>query len=167
MPTEALIGTCKIHGIVPIFASGVVAPLLGVYWRSPDLPRPVILLAESLKANQALLRCVLAEEIGHHVTGAADPVHEVCAGKPSTVVSESRAIQWAFDYLMPPQALQAFLCPRGYYHWTPQRLSWVFDVTVGFARGRVLCLMAQRNVQWDTAQLWLYGGGDTAARVSA
>ncbi len=47
-------------------------PLEAIYWHKPGLP-PIIGLSNSLKqCSPAYLRCILAEEIGHHFTAAGN-----------------------------------------------------------------------------------------------
>lgn len=49
-----------------------IPPLEAIYWAAPDLP-PIIGLSYSLKLNsKAYLRCILAEELGHHFTASTN-----------------------------------------------------------------------------------------------
>ncbi len=80
-------------------------PIRGAYWAPPDVP-PVIFLDYSLSHNTALLRCVFAEELGHHFT-----LDRHCLCQPyfnyrdrlNISRSEFRACRWAAQYLMPKQ----------------------------------------------------------------
>lgn len=80
------------------------ADLLGVYYRTKNMP-PVILLHSRLKDNRRLLRCVFAEEIGHHFTTSQNIM--VFSRKDNYVYMkyEKLALWWATKYLMPLKEL--------------------------------------------------------------
>lgn len=88
--------------------------LLGWYCSDWDTGQPLILLDYSLLDFPPLHRCVLAEELGHHMTGTPRLM-------PSSILSasvlrlrlyesthwkhENAAVRWAADYLIPNDAL--------------------------------------------------------------
>lgn len=81
--------------------------LLGMYFRDRQ-GRPFIILDEGLHQRPRLQRCVLAEEMGHHLTM---PVSTFCVAHFSysraIAISkdEARALRWASDYLIPTERL--------------------------------------------------------------
>lgn len=82
-------------------------PLEAVYWVHRGLP-PVIGLAHSLSDNRARLRCVLAEELGHHFTGTTYAFPRTFfhyRGRLEISWAEYRALKWAALYLMPEKKL--------------------------------------------------------------
>lgn len=81
---------------------------LGWYCTDWDTGQPLILLDESLLSNHMLHRCVLAEEVGHHMAGVR------LWGKNVRSQNEYRAMRWAVDYLIPTHEL-AEAAKRGLY----------------------------------------------------
>lgn len=83
-------------------------PLEAVYLQFPDLP-PIIGLAKSLLGNSRHLRCVLAEELGHHFTTAGEMVpkeyYHYCQRLACSKV-EYKARRWAALYLIPQKQLE-------------------------------------------------------------
>jgi hypothetical protein len=79
-------------------------PLEAVYWAKSGLP-PIIGLSNSLKqSSSAYLRCVLAEEIGHHFTTSGNSVPRTFfhyRDRLEISKAEYRALKWAAQYLMP------------------------------------------------------------------
>ena len=83
-------------------------PLEAVYWAMPELP-PVIGLSYVVSSNQAHLREVLAEELGHHFTSVGHALpHTFFHYRDRLLVSKSEyhAIRWAANYLIPQHKLQ-------------------------------------------------------------
>ncbi|WP_049755837.1 ImmA/IrrE family metallo-endopeptidase [Desulforamulus reducens] len=83
-------------------------PLLAVYTCLEGMP-PVIGLDVSLSQNPRSLRCILAEELGHHFTtaGYATPrTYFHYANRLLLSKSEDQALRWAANYLIPATALR-------------------------------------------------------------
>ena len=82
---------------------------LGFYSRT--YTPPVILLSKLLKKNRLLLRVILAEELGHHFTGAV--ISGACSNITSTQQLknkiEKKALWWAACQLVPFDNLVATL----------------------------------------------------------
>lgn len=76
------------------------ADLLGVYYRTKNMP-PVILLHSKLKDNRRLLRCVFAEEIGHHFTTGCNLMAFARISRHAALKYEEQAQWWATKYLIP------------------------------------------------------------------
>lgn len=66
--------------------------------------RPIIFYLESLEKDIPRLRCVLAEELGHHQTtvgqGITEP-HFSYRDRLYVLKEENKALRWAVDYLLP------------------------------------------------------------------
>lgn len=76
--------------------------LRGLYIRHPRLERPAIGLHNVLHLNERLLRCVLAEEIGHHFTGIGR--YLVAYNNNQRLYLnrlEHEAVKWAVNRLVP------------------------------------------------------------------
>lgn len=86
-------------------------PVNGLYWAEEGLP-PVIGLDRSLSSNTPLLRCVLAEELGHHFTTVGDRIPKTYYSQSDRLLvskAEYKALRWAAIYLMPrPELYNAF-----------------------------------------------------------
>jgi Zn-dependent peptidase ImmA (M78 family) len=82
-------------------------PKNGLGFYSRTYKPPVILLSNKIKFNTTLLRVILAEELGHHFTGA------VISSSCSNITSqeqlrnriEQKALWWATCYLVPLEEL--------------------------------------------------------------
>jgi len=74
--------------------------ILGAY-RSIKGKPPVILLHKKIKHRHALLRCILAEELGHHFTTAHDLLVFARSYKYLAMKHEKLALWWATKYLIP------------------------------------------------------------------
>ncbi len=103
IPTSRLFDICDREGIV-IEYHDIHPQLLGHYCRHNALGTPLITLHTSLRseARERDLRCVLAEELGHHDTGCSNyllaaHVHE----RALLSKNEYRALRWAVDKLVP------------------------------------------------------------------
>jgi len=78
-------------------------PILALYFAASDVP-PQIGLHTCLSSHLRLLRCVLAEELGHHFTSVGDHVatpYQSYMGKVLLGRTEKRALLWAGQALMP------------------------------------------------------------------
>lgn len=79
------------------------APIKGIYIADIDLT-PTIGLDTSLKNNTPLLRCIMAEELGHHFTstGMCMPkeFYSYC-DRLKISKAEYKALKWAALYLIP------------------------------------------------------------------
>lgn len=85
--------------------------LLGAYYRTKGKP-PVILLHTKLKRYTRLLRCVLAEELGHHHTTGMDLLSFAQTSRYVTMRYERQALWWATKYLIPIDQLTE-ICTQG------------------------------------------------------
>jgi len=104
-------------------------PLEAVYWALPDMP-PVIGLANSLKdAPRPYVRCILAEELGHHFTSAGYRIARTYLRYRDRLEisrTEYRALKWAAQMLIPLDKL-VWAFDRGIVEvW---ELAEYFDVT--------------------------------------
>jgi Zn-dependent peptidase ImmA (M78 family) len=89
------------EGIIVDFYEFPSAVLLGAYYRRGDNP-PVILLHKKIEHRHRLLRCIFAEELGHHFTTGFDLMAFARTDKEYIVRKyEKLAIFWAVEYLMP------------------------------------------------------------------
>jgi len=107
-------------------------PLLGYYFAEPPLP-PTIGLNATLPTNERLMRCVLAEELGHHYTSIGDHVatpYRTYLGRVLLGRTEKRALAWAAEALMPSVSLGEAL---GQAH-SIQEVAEAYWVTPGFVR---------------------------------
>lgn len=74
---------------------------------------PYIVISKSLQKDPPLLRCVLAEELGHYYTSAGIGVpipHVLYSGRIKLRKDEYRAMRWASEYLLPLDKLAASNC---------------------------------------------------------
>lgn len=80
--------------------------LWGMYYYDPVLRLPVIVLDASLPAKPRLLRCVLAEELGHHFTVPAANSLKIYFSYSDGIArgrDEVKAMKWATDFLIPDE----------------------------------------------------------------
>lgn len=148
MPGE-LLKLAETNGIVVEYWN-FKPPLQGVYWAHPGLP-PVIGLSSALCANRIKLRCVLAEELGHHFTTVGQyipqgPVEYFNYGKRLEIsFAEARALRWAAQYLIPLDALIREL-KSGL---RDRELAECFEVTLDLMRFRLqLGDLLPENSRW-------------------
>src|SRR5690606_12963490 len=128
-PMDGLLSICDREGIEvsyhnPLTRSGNI---LGFYCRLRN-GQPLILLDESLVSRPRLQRCVLAEEVSHHMTGSVGRMLYPCPSRLSRRSAwqrESAATRWAVNYLIPTTAL-ACAAKRGIV--LPDELAEHFDV---------------------------------------
>ncbi|MEN6325837.1 MAG: ImmA/IrrE family metallo-endopeptidase [Syntrophomonas sp.] len=113
-----------------------IPPVRGIYWAPGEIP-PVIWLDNSLKENTWLLRCVMAEELGHHFTLDR---HCICQtyfnyrDRLDTSKAEYRALRWAAQHLMPLDNLRLAF-KNGFKE--PWQLADRFNVTEEMVRFRI------------------------------
>lgn len=76
-------------------------PLLGLYDSRPK-EQPAIILHNNIYDNRRLLRCILAEELGHHFTSAGNLLAFARSDKKTIALKqEKQAVWWAVQHLMP------------------------------------------------------------------
>ncbi|PTM59586.1 ImmA/IrrE family metallo-endopeptidase [Desmospora activa] len=134
---QVLINQAAYEGIHVMF-SKLEGRILAYY--AVDAGQAFIVLSESLKKDTAILRCVLAEELGHHYTsvGIGVPVtHTLYRDRNKLTQDEHRAKRWAAEYLLPlDKLLRAFR--KGIRHlW---ELAEYFRVTEEMIRFRLKML---------------------------
>jgi len=104
---------------------------LGLYYRRQGVP-PFIALDYSLEQNPRLMRCVLAEELGHHFT-SRDGIHLVrnrndVLKRILISMTEFRALEWAANYLIPENDLDDAMSSAGHINFI-KNLAEQFNVT--------------------------------------
>lgn len=107
-PTEHLFGIAEAEGIA-IEICSMPPPLLGLYVASVEHP-PVIAIHSAVERNECLLRCVLAEELGHHFTSIGDYTvkpYRSYIGRILLSKAEKQALRWAANVLLPQEELFA------------------------------------------------------------
>jgi len=113
-----------------------IPPVRGLYWAPQGIP-PVIWLDKSLEYNHRLLRCVMAEELGHHFTTAGDCLCRTYFNYRDRLAvsrAEYRALRWAAEYLIPKKRLHKALRAGNDTLWG---LAEIFDVTEEMMRFRL------------------------------
>jgi len=113
-----------------------VPPILGVYWAPSDLP-PVIFLDKSLETQTRLLRCVMAEELGHHYTLDRDCLCRTYFNYRDRLAvsrAEYRAWKWAAMHLMPLDRMGQAIRDGITEKW---ELAEYFEVTEEMVRFRI------------------------------
>jgi Zn-dependent peptidase ImmA (M78 family) len=114
-----------------------IPPIRGIYWAPDGIP-PVIWLDKTLIKNTRLLRCVMAEELGHHFT--LDRGDCLCSiyfnyrDRLAVSRAEYRALRWAAKYLMPIDKLNQVIKSGMTRTW---ELAEHFDVTETIVRFRL------------------------------
>ncbi len=101
MIPQALFELAEKEGIVVRWWKFVL-PIQGLYYDKPGIP-PLIGLDRLLMRRTRLLRCVLAEELGHHFTSAGVFVarpHLSYAKRLWVSKEEYRAMRWAAMHLI-------------------------------------------------------------------
>lgn len=131
VPTEALFKLCEQHNLDVIYED-LGSNLRGLFIKHPRLQQPLIALHVMLRTDERLLRCVLAEEIGHHLTGVGN--YMLCYNRQRTWMdkAEYMAMKWAANFLVPPDQLMTTL--RRY---SIEELADFFYVTEGFIRWQI------------------------------
>lgn len=80
----------------------LLPPILGLYWATDEIT--AIGLDRSLQKNYSLLRCVLAEELGHHFTTTDEDIGKTFYSQHDRIMiskAEYKALRWAALHLMP------------------------------------------------------------------
>ena len=106
--------------------------ILGHYFAEPGVT-PVITLSPILENNGTLMRCVLAEEPGHHFTSAGDLVPRQFLHYRERLTigrAEYRALRWAASFLMPGLEFRA----TGRYYQESWETAGEFQVTETLVR---------------------------------
>jgi len=98
MPGE-MFKLSKKEGIIVKFWS-LPEDILGAYFRRGERS-PVIILEEFLELKPRLLRCIFAEELGHHFTTAFDLLAFARECQYMYMKYEKLALWWAAKYLLP------------------------------------------------------------------
>lgn len=120
-------------------------PIRGIYYVEENLP-PIIGLDHSLTHDTPLLRCILAEELGHHFTtcGCFIPRQFYNYSDRLHISKiEFKAMRWAVNYLMPDDDLLDVIGSGLYEPW---ELAEHFNVTEEFAKFR-LRLFAAKEIK--------------------
>lgn len=125
-----MIEMCKIaeRENIEIEWQDFIPPVRGIYWAPDGIP-PVIWLDKSLEHHPRLLRCVMAEELGHHFTTTGNCLCRTYFNYRDRLAvskAEYRALKWAAEYLIPKRQLQKALRVRNDTLWD---LAELFDVT--------------------------------------
>lgn len=83
-------------------------PLEAIYWAHPNLP-PIIGLSHQLSGKPiAYLKCVLAEELGHHYTTVGYKLPKTFFHYQDRIEisrTEYKALKWAANFLIPKKEL--------------------------------------------------------------
>jgi Zn-dependent peptidase ImmA (M78 family) len=130
------------NGIIIDFRN-FVYPIEGIYICDSSLKSPVIGLHTDLLTNERRLKCVLAEELGHHFTtgGNLVPVRYFCwSDKIAVNKGENVALRWALDLLIPDDELIEFLQRDA----TIQEIADYFYVTEEFVQTKLVHVSKQR-----------------------
>lgn len=143
VPTSLLFSICQRERL-EVEYNYLGTNLRGLYIRHPRLDRPLIELHDSLITDERLLRCVLAEEIGHHYTGTGN---YMIGYHNSTRIwldkCEYLAMKWAVNYLVPEDK---FILRVGRY--TLEELADVFYVTHDFIKWQANRLRDVLEEKW-------------------
>ena len=144
MPDD-LFSLAHAEGIICRYVN-LPAPFLGLYDARPG-EYPLILLHKNLKHNCRLLRCVLAEELGHHFTSSGDLMAFARSDKiGATLKQERAAVWWAVQRLVPLAALTAAI--EGGTILTYE-LAEYFDVTERFMGTSIRFYSEKTNYRWE------------------
>jgi Zn-dependent peptidase ImmA (M78 family) len=106
--------------------------------------RPFIFYLASLEKDIPRLRCVLAEEIGHHLSNFGKGIvetHFSYRDRLYVVKEENKALRWAVDYLLPIDKVLAAIRSGLKYLW---ELAEYFCVTEEMVRLRLEILSRMR-----------------------
>jgi Zn-dependent peptidase ImmA (M78 family) len=120
-------------------------PLMGIYLHESDKV-PIIGLSTFISSN-AVRRCIMAEELGHHFTSAGISIpgkYEFYSFIERTEISktEYKALKWAANYLMPEHDLLNVIRSGLYEKW---ELADHFNVTEEFVAFRLKLFESQRT----------------------
>jgi hypothetical protein len=123
-----------------------VYPIEGVYICDSSLSNPVIGLHIDLLTNERRLKCVLAEELGHHFTTGGNllPVqYFYYSDRINVDKGENAALRWAVSTLIPDNELTQLLC-RGL---SVNELADHFYVTEGFIKAKLSFLQISGDTE--------------------
>lgn len=137
--SDFLFHLAEIEGIGVFFAV-LPGPLLGLYDNRVE-GLPIILLHEKIRRNQRLLRCILAEELGHHFTSSGNLLAFACTQNCLYIKQEMQAAWWAAQHLVPFERLKKCINSGLFSTW---ELAEHFDVTERFM-GTSLMLYFQKK----------------------
>ncbi|MCL6592880.1 MAG: ImmA/IrrE family metallo-endopeptidase [Alicyclobacillus sp.] len=87
-------------------------PTLGLYYWDPAIDTPCIVLDRHLHQHPRLLKCVLAEELGHYHTVPRGNLLLPFFSYSNTLrlsKDERKALKWACDFLIPDLQLCALI----------------------------------------------------------
>ncbi|HHX76727.1 MAG TPA: ImmA/IrrE family metallo-endopeptidase [Firmicutes bacterium] len=124
---ENLLRLAEKEGILVGFFA-LTGDTLGVYYRVSGRP-PVILLNKRIQHNRKLLRCILAEELGHHFTTSSNEMAFALTSKYLTKKYEKIALWWAVNHLIP---INSLVQAMKYKIYDTRELADLFDVTERF-----------------------------------
>lgn len=144
--TKKLETICRKCHIIKEFAP-LPESILGYYYCDGNYY--VILINESIRDDEKLYRCVLAEEIGHYRTTIGDitPRKYMCYRDRLTVDKmEYLALRWATDFMVPTGMLIDSL--REWLQPSFDGLVEYFQVTNQFMLHK-LEFMSKQNCLWD------------------
>lgn len=133
--SERLLKIADEHGIGVEFWD-FKPPLEGVYLAHENIP-PYIGIAKSVREDEKRMRCILAEELGHHFTsvGSAIPTKIFFySNRVWTSRVEYRAMKWASQFLLPLSHIRTAF-NKGLFQ--PWEIADYFGVTPNFAKFRL------------------------------
>jgi hypothetical protein len=140
---DAMLQLAKDEAIAVEFFN-FIPPVRGIYFTEECLP-PIIGLDNSLPHDTPLLRCILAEELGHHFTtvGCYIP-REFYNYSDRLHISkiEFKAMRWAAEHLVPENDLLDVIGSGLYEPW---EIAEHFTITEDFAVFRMR-LFGSKNV---------------------
>ena len=126
---------------VRCFFVSLPSPFLGLYDNRPGEP-PVIFLHKKIRHNRCLLRCILAEELGHHFTSSGNLLAFARSDKKAIFLKQERlAVWWAVQHLIPMDKLIETVNSGLFSTW---ELAEHFNVTERFM-GTSLRLYCEKN----------------------
>ena len=123
-----------------------IPPVRGIYYAENSMS-PIIGLDSTLTRDTPLLRCILAEELGHHFTTSGCFIPRQFYNYSDRLhISkiEFKAIKWAANYLIPENDLLDVISSGLYEPW---ELAEHFNVTEEFAIFRLRLFGAKTQQQ--------------------
>lgn len=105
----------KIKGLnIKLWIGSLPNAIHGYYYT--DGIKPTIVINEEIESNEALFRCVLAEELAHHMrtVGSFVDTKSLCyADRINISKEEETALRWACDFLIPTDELLSVMNQSG------------------------------------------------------